>query len=138
MFYPFSYYDDFYATRPAEVVEQPTPAPVIVLRDERPSAAPASPTPAPDPKIIEVPVATAFTARPAKSTPAVFILTDGRRVEAYNYTITDSLLTIKEPFRPAKQIPLSDLNIESTLSANHARGIDLQLPESKSEILISF
>ncbi len=136
--YPFSYYDDFYATRPVEIVEQPAPTPVVVLRDERPPAATSTPTPAPDPKLIEVPVSTVFIGGPAKNIPAVFILADGRHLEASNFTITDSLLTIKEPHRPAQQIPLSDLNIESTVSANHDRGIDLQFPESKSEILISF
>lgn len=141
--YPFGIYDGFYGDgydqAYPEVVEQPAP-PVIVVRDERPATvAPVQIAPAEPPKMIDVPEA--VTARPAASTrtpSAIFIFSDGRKIEAQNYTITDSLLTFKEPYRAAVQVPLSQLNVDATLAENQQRGLNLQIPENKSEILLGF
>jgi hypothetical protein len=136
--YPYGFYDDFYDERYSAPVEQP--APVIVVRDDRPAytPAPTPPVPPAEPKLIEVPEAAGGQAAARKIPTAVFILTDGRRLEAQNYTVTDSLLTIKEAHRPAVQVPVGQLNVEATLAENRQRGLNLQLPENDSEILISF
>lgn len=138
IFYPYGFYDDFYAGRYPEVAEQPPP--VVVVRDERPPATATVPQLPPlDPKIIEVPASTGRTLKsPAAASTAIFILSDGRRIESQNYTVTDKFLTVKESHRPVLNIPLEQLNVDATLAANHERGLDLQLPESRSEILISF
>ncbi len=138
--YPFGLYDGYngYDEPYPEVVEKP--APVVIVRDEAPAApaAPVQATPV-EPKMIEVPALVAAPANPAARAPAaVFIFTDGRRLEAQSYTITDSILTIKEPRQPAMQIPLDRLNLDATLAENHRRGLDLQLPESRSEIFLGF
>jgi hypothetical protein len=136
--YPYGFYDDgFYDEPYRDVAEQPTP--VVVVRDAPPAPAqPAQLIPV-EPKMIEVPEAVAArTMTFAKAVPAVFILSDGRRIESQNYTITDAFLTIKESRHPATQIPIAQLNVEATLAENHQRGLDLQLPESRSEILIGF
>ena len=137
--YSFGYYDSFYGEPYPEVVEQPSP--VVVVRDERPATPAASPVqiaPA-DPKLIEVPEPQITrTSTIARSPSAIFILTDGRRLETQNYTVTDTQLTIKEAHRPAVQVPLDQLNVQATLAENHQRGLDLQLPESRSEILVGF
>jgi hypothetical protein len=136
--YPYGFYDDYYDNRSSAVSEQP--APVVVVREEQPAVIAAAPAlPPADPKIIEVPEASNRVAKSATpSIAAIFILSDGRRIESQNYTVTDSILTIKESHRPSQQIPLSQLNVDATLAANRERGLDLQLPESRSEILISF
>jgi hypothetical protein len=141
--YPYGFYDDFYGygDRYSDPVEPP--APVVVVRDDRPLATAVAPAPTPlppvDPKIIEVPSGPDRVARgPAAPTTAIFILSDGRKIEAQNYTVTDKFLTVKESHRPTLQIPFDQLNVEATLAANHARGLDLQLPENRSEILINF
>ena len=137
--YPYGWYDGFYDGGYSEVVEQPAP-PVVIVRDAPatiPSAAPVQIAPV-EPKIIDVPEPVAVATGIAKTPAAIFILSDGRRVESQNYTITDTILTIKEPHRAAMQVPLGQLNLEATLAENHKRGLDLQLPESRSEILISF
>lgn len=145
--YPVGFYDGFYDDSYngyPEAPEQPTP-PVVVIRDA-PAAPPAAVQAVPaEPKMIEVAEPVAVTSKPGKTpvvltkTPAaVFILSDGRRLESQNYTITDSVLTIKEPYRSAVQVPLSQLNIDATLAENHQRGLDLRLPESRSEILLGF
>ncbi|MGE5111486.1 MAG: hypothetical protein ACM3JB_11550 [Acidobacteriaceae bacterium] len=137
--YSFGYYDDFYGERYPDVVEQP--APVVVVRDERQTTPPAPQVqiaPA-DPKLIDVPeIQIPRTGALARTPSAIFILADGRRLEAQNYTVTDTQLTLKEAYRPAVQIPLDQLNLQATLNENHQRGLDLQLPESRSEILLGF
>ena len=135
--YP-GFYDGFYDGSYSRVVEQP--APVIVVRDEQPPApAPVPQLPPADPKLIDVPQNLIRTASAANvPSTAIFIFADGRRFEAQNYTVTDKLVTIKEAHRPAVQFPLDQLNVDATLSENHSRGLDLQLPEGRSEILISF
>jgi hypothetical protein len=134
--YPYGFYDDFYGRGYTEA-EQPTP-PVVIVRDPPAPTVPAAPVQIAEPKMIEVPQPVAMSSNLAKTPTAIFILSDGRRLEAQNYTITDSLLTIKEPHRPTMQVPLDQLNAEATLSENHQRGLDLRLPESRSEIVIGF
>jgi hypothetical protein len=135
--YPYGMYDGFYDTGYREVVEQPAP-PVVIVRDV--SAGPAAPVqvaPA-DPKVIDVPEPIVVSSKVARTPTAIFILSDGRRLESQNYTITDTTLTIQEPHRSAMQVPLDRLNLEATQLENHKRGLDLQFPEGRSEILISF
>lgn len=137
--YPYGFYDDFYdGAYDRSYPEQPPP-PVVIVRDAPAATPPAAVQVAPaDPKMIEVPEASTVFSSLAKTPTAVFILADGRRLESQNYTITDSVLTIKEPHRAAIQVPLGQLNIDATLAENHQRGLDLRLPESRSEILLGF
>ncbi len=132
------FYDGFYGDYP-EVAEQKVPPVVIVHDAPAPTVPSASVQVAPaEPKMIEVPAPATVASSGVRTPAAVFILSDGRRMETQNYTITDSVLTIKEPHRPAIQVPLDQLNVEATLAENHQRGLNLQLPESRSEIVISF
>jgi hypothetical protein len=137
--YPYGLYDGFYDDGYPDVVEQPAP-PVVIVREAPAASAPAPPVALAqaEPKMIDVPEAVAPSANLTRTPAAVFILSDGRRLESQNYTITDSVLTVKEPHRPAVQVPLSQLNIDATLAENHQRGLDLRLPESRSEIVIGF
>lgn len=136
IFYPYGFYDDSYDSMyDRSYPEQPTP-PVVIVHDA-PAAAPVMVAPA-EPRMIEVSEAAAVPSNLTKTPMAVFILSDGRRLESQNYTITDSILSIKELHRPAMQVPLDQLNIPATLTENHQRGLDLRLPESSSEILIGF
>ena len=136
--YPSGFYDAFYDEPYAGVVGQR--ASVVIVRDEGPPLPPAPPLQvAPEePRMIEVPEATVTPSAGAKIPATIFILSDGRRLEARNYTITDSLLTIKEPRRPAMKFPVAQLNIDATIMANRQRGLDLRLPENRSEILLGF
>ncbi len=137
--YPYGAYDGFFDNGYPEVVEQPAP-PVIVVRDTPIAVAPAAPlqiAPA-EPRMIEISQSVTVSSSGTKTPAAVFVLTDGRRLESQNYTITDTILTIKEPRRPAVQVPLNQLDIDATLPEDRHRGLNLQLPESSSEILIGF
>lgn len=139
VFYPYGAYDDFFNSSYPEMVAQPAP-PVIVVRDTPVVPATAAPTqiaPA-EPRMIEISQSATVFSSATKTSPAIFVFTDGRRLESQNYTITDTMLTIKEPRRPAMQVPLNQLDIDATLAQNRQRGLNLQLPESRSEILIGF
>jgi hypothetical protein len=40
--------------------------------------------------------------------------------------------------RQERTVPLDVLDIDATIAANHVRGIDLRIPESRNEISLSF
>ena len=69
--------------------------------------------------------------------PAVFILSNGDRVESSDYFITSDSLQLDQNGNP-RTIPLSALNASATVAANRQRGIDMKIPENKAQITISF
>jgi hypothetical protein len=65
---------------------------------------------------------------PGSATTVILIYKDGRPPEQIqNYLATRSTLTVLDGGR-RRDIPLSDLNIPATISANHQTGVDFQLP----------
>jgi hypothetical protein len=69
--------------------------------------------------------------------PAVFILSNGDRLESSNYLLTTSSLRVQQG-EAQRTIPLNAVNLDATIAANHERGVDLKIPKSKSEIVLSF
>jgi len=69
--------------------------------------------------------------------PAVFILFNGERLETNHYLLTNNSLRVQQG-GAQRTIPLSTINMDATVAANHERGIDLRIPKSKSEIMLSF
>ena len=67
---------------------------------ERPAVAPAKPAP-----------------------PAVLIYRDGRKAEVTNYAVVGQTLWIFSEAR-ARKVPLADLDLDATRSANEERGVD--------------
>ena len=77
-------------------------------------------------------------AQPAAPTPpAVFILSNGDRLESSKYVLTVDSLHVQQG-ETQRSIPLSALNMDATLAANRARGVDLKVPTSKSQIMLGF
>jgi hypothetical protein len=75
---------------------------------------------------------------PAKPTPpAVFILANGQRLESSKYVLTADSLKVGEDDKQ-QTIPLTQLNVNATLAANHERGIDLKIPTSRTQMMLSF
>jgi len=75
---------------------------------------------------------------PSKPTPpAVFILADGERIEARDYVLTSDSLRVEQNGRQ-RSIPMSTVNANATVTANHRRGIDLRIPNNKSQMMLSF
>ncbi len=122
--------------------EPPAPAPTVVVvpaeRESQPAVA-AQPQRLVPPAVIDLPVVVERSGVQLRQRPAtVFILADGRRVEAKRYSITYSSVEISEPRRPALQIPISQLDLDATLTTNHQRGIDLEFPRSQGELYLTF
>jgi len=113
----------------APVSQQPS---VIVVREAEPKAPSVPPA---SPKVIEVPQE---KAGPGKQVPpAVFILIDGEHFESRRYLLTQDKLHLQHG-RDQQSIPLNQLDLEATIAANHARGIELQIPDSKNQVTLGF
>lgn len=77
------------------------------------------------------------TAPATPTPPAVFILSNGDRLESSNYVLTVDSLRVQQGDQQ-RTIPLSSLNMDATLAANRTRGVDLKIPTSKSQIMLGF
>jgi hypothetical protein len=88
------------------------------------------------PQVIEIP-GNANSAASQTLPPAVFILTSGQRLEARRYTLTPEILYLTVDRQP-RSVPLSLLDIDATIAADRARGIDLRIPADRGEIFVGF
>jgi len=69
--------------------------------------------------------------------PAVFILKNGERIESSRYTLTADSVRVQQGDKE-RTIPVSALNLEATNAANHARGLDVKVPTSNNQMILSF
>ena len=116
---------------------QPPPPPmspqVIVVQNKEPG--PPAPPPEP-PKLIEV----AQSKEPPVAKPqppALFVLKDGERIESRNYLLTAQSLQV-EVDRQQRMIPVSTLDLDATIAANHERGIEVTVPRDRTSMFLSF
>ena len=65
-----------------------------------------------------------------KAPLTVLVFQDGHRVEARNYAIVGQSLWIYTE-QDSKKVPLADLDVNATKSANSDRGIVFQVPQTK-------
>jgi hypothetical protein len=69
--------------------------------------------------------------------PAVFIMSNGDRLECRQYLLTvDSLRVQQGPTE--RTIPLSTVNMQASIAANRERGITLNVPKHMGEITLGF
>lgn len=88
------------------------------------------------PKLIEIPGGDAtFTARP--KLPAVFVFTNGERIESPDYMITKDDLII-EADGQKRRYAIKSLDKAGTKAANIERGIVINFPISRSEVNLNF
>ena len=73
---------------------------------------------------------------PVPLAPALFILSNGEKIESSHYILSANSVQLEEA-GVQRTIPLSALNMDATMAANHARGIDLKVP-SKGQIMLGF
>jgi hypothetical protein len=73
---------------------------------------------------------------PSPSQPAVFILASGERLESSHYLVSSDSVQVEQG-DTQRTIPVSALNVDATVAANRARGIDLKIP-SKGQIMLGF
>ena len=60
----------------------------------------------------------------------IWILKDGTRIETPGYALVGSTLWILDANK-AKQIPISDVDVDSTRKENLRRGVDIVIPSSR-------
>ncbi|MGC2210841.1 MAG: hypothetical protein WA532_12095 [Candidatus Korobacteraceae bacterium] len=88
------------------------------------------------PKITELPVSAGSTAS-APPPAALFILTNGERIETRQYLVTYNQVQLTVDRQP-RTIPLSTLDMNATLAADRERGIDLRIPAGRNEVSLGF
>jgi hypothetical protein len=76
-----------------------------------------------------------LTGRPTP--PAVFILSNGSRLESSHYVLTAQNLVIQDG-ATERTIPLNALDRNATVTENQKRGIDLKIPTGQSQMTLSF
>jgi hypothetical protein len=77
-------------------------------------------------------------ARATKRNPkTTFVLANGERFYSDQYTISSGVLqaTVNGEQRT---IPVSTLDMKTTLAVNHARGVELKVPQSSREVFLAF
>ncbi len=95
-----------------------------------------APPPVPSPKLIEVPQDDAtYTPRP--KVVAVFVFTNGNRIESDDYLITKDAVFINKDGKKTRY-PINTIDRAATTAANEARGVVIAFPRSKSEFNLDF
>lgn len=115
--------------------EEQTASPAMTLQPRKSMPLPQGISAA-GPKMIELPGgANSGVSSPLR--PAIFILTNGDRLETSRYLLThDNLFATIG--RQQRAVPLAMLDINATIAEDHERGIELRIPADRSEILLSF
>jgi hypothetical protein len=136
LLYPVWYdepYDGEEVGPPEESGPPLMPAPMMAQGGNPRPAARRIPT---GPKITELP-GRAQAVASARLPPAMFILTNGERIEARQYLVTYDQVQLVVDRQP-RTIPLSMLDMNATLAANRQRGIDMRIPSGQHEISLGF
>ncbi|MDT8069410.1 MAG: hypothetical protein ROO76_14695 [Terriglobia bacterium] len=95
-----------------------------------------APPPPPSPKLIEVPQDSAtYTPRP--KVVAIFVFTNGNRIESDDYLITKDALFINKDGQKTRY-PINTVDRAATKAANEGRGVDIVFPKSRSEFNLDF
>jgi hypothetical protein len=87
-------------------------------------------------KVIEVP-RTEASPLSKRSPKTLFVFANGERLEADHYTIDAGFLHLADGGHE-RTVRLGTLDIKTTLVVNRERGIELKIPQSRSEITIAF
>ncbi|HEV2732251.1 MAG TPA: hypothetical protein VGV15_19645 [Terriglobales bacterium] len=133
--YPYPYDDYGYDQPYSEVAAQGPVAPVGgPPADERASR--TTDAPVPKAQVIEIPVGQ-NSATPKTLPPTVFVLSNGERLESRRFVLTTTHLLVSID-RQQRSVPLDMLDLDTTISSNHERGIDLRIPADRNEISLSF
>lgn len=88
------------------------------------------------PKLIQVPQDdSTYTPRP--KIVAVFVFTNGNRIECDDYLITKDAVFINKDGQKTRY-PINTVDRAATKAANESRGVDIVFPKSKSEFNLDF
>ncbi len=87
-------------------------------------------------KLIEVPLSKDVPVA-KQQPPTLFVLKDGGRLESRYYLLTVQSLQI-EIGGQQRTIPVSTLDLDATIAANHNRGIEVIVPRNQSTVFLGF
>ena len=134
--YPYWGVDSYWDMPDTEQAPPPTTqqAPYMIVMQSPQPQVPAAPPQSP--KLVEIP-----QERDAQSNmapvSAIFILSNGDRLESLRYFLTVNSLSIQQG-QQERTFPLSALNVDATIAANRERGIDLNIPRDRTQISLGF
>ena len=126
---------EFYPQPESSATSPPVVTPPVVIVNSHDNRPPA-PAPA-GPKLIEVPPTKGFATTTKPEPPALFVFANGERLEINRYMLTANSLRV-EIGRQQRRIPLSEIDVDATIAANHERGINLEFPTGRNEIFLGF
>lgn len=143
--YGVGYWDDdgYFWDQPSDREQQPPDyaqqAPqaspqVVVVQDRQPRQ---SVPPPQSPKLVEVPESKEALAAAKPQGPTLFVMKGGEKFESSNYLLTAQSVQLEDG-NQRREIPLRALDLDATIAANHARGIDLTIPRDRSAVFVSF
>jgi hypothetical protein len=143
-FFPYGGYGypywgvDSYWDMPDYSEQAPPPSspqtPYVIVMQSPQQQAPSAPPQSP--KLVEIPQ---DKDAPNNTAPvsAVFILSNGDRLESLRYFLTVNSLSVQQG-QTERTIPLSAVNVDATIAANRERGIDLNIPRDRTQISLGF
>jgi thiol-disulfide isomerase/thioredoxin len=67
----------------------------------------------------------------------IFVLTNGERLETDQYTVVSGFVHLAMGGQQ-RTIALNELDMKATTTANRERGVELKIPQNRSEVLLSF
>jgi hypothetical protein len=106
------------------------PRQVVAMRDRGPAMPVVE-----SPKLIEVPLPAGTVVKPQP--PALFVLTNGEKLESRRYVVSADSLQI-DVDRKQRTIPISQVNVDATIAANLQRGIEVSIPQDRSSLFVGF
>lgn len=106
------------------------PRQVAAMRDRGPAMPVVE-----SPKVIEVPLPAGTVVKPQP--PALFVLTNGEKLESRRYVLSADSLRI-DVDRKQRTIPISQVNVDATIAANQQRGIEVSIPQDRSSLFVGF
>ena len=124
-------------TAAPRMAQQPATAPAAAAPGTAPQAPMVDPN-APQAVIWEAPELPGKKQAPAPPPPpAIFILANGDKVETARYMVTVDSVRVEQAGMQ-RRIPLSELNLNATIAANHSRGLDIKFPTDRTQIMLGF
>jgi hypothetical protein len=134
-FYPY-YFPYAYYPYDEAIDDERTYAEVVECEAEPKVISPAPEAPVPKSQLINIP--SAANAAPAKPLPpTIFILANGEQVETTRFLLTAANLSVNLAHR-LRTIPLDQLDLDATITANSERGVDLRIPVDQHEVFLRF
>jgi len=126
--------DDYLWNLPSYQQPVNTTSPQVIVLENKDPGPPAQPVE--PPKLVELaPSREASSTKPQP--PTLFLLKNGERLESRTYLLTAQSLQI-DVGSERRTIPVSSLDLDATIAANHQRGTEVIVPRDSTTVFLSF